>query len=286
MTEILLIAGMSGAGRSTAADVLDDLGWFVIDNLPPSLMLRVAELAGQPGSPSSRVAFVIGREAEYLDEVLPALADLRRSHDRVRVLFLEAAPDVLVQRFEGTRRRHPLSDAGVLKSIAMEADALGGIKEQADLIVDTTELNVHELRARLLELFDSSASTASMRITVVSFGYKYGLPRDADLVFDCRFLPNPHWVPELRSLTGLDEPVRDYVLACPESLDLLVKLGDLLTCLFPSFEREGKSYLTIAIGCTGGQHRSVVLATELARILAEAGYQNQLHHRDTSRVQR
>lgn len=283
MGEFVVIAGLSGAGRSTAAAVFEDLGWFVIDNMPPSLIAKVAELVGRPGSETERVALVIGRGgADYLAEVGPALRALRETGDRVRVLFLDASDEVLVRRFEGTRRRHPLAAEVVSESIVQERRALGPIKDQADLVLDTTELNVNQLRHRLGELFDN-ADISAMQTTVVSFGFKHGIPLDVDLVFDCRFLPNPHWVEDLRPQTGLDTAVRDYVLGQPETGEFIAKLDDLLGLLLPAYMREGKSYLTIGIGCTGGRHRSVVIAEELAHRIEARGFQPTVHHRDVSR---
>jgi UPF0042 nucleotide-binding protein len=283
MGEFVVIAGLSGAGRSTAAAVFEDLGWFVIDNMPPSLIAKVAELVGRPGSETERVALVIGRGgADYLAEVGPALRALRETGDRVRVLFLDASDEVLVRRFEGTRRRHPLAAEVVSESIVQERRALGPIKDQADLVLDTTELNVNQLRNRLGELFDN-ADVSAMQTTVVSFGFKHGIPLDVDLVFDCRFLPNPHWVEDLRPQTGLDTAVRDYVLGQPETGEFIAKLDDLLGLLLPAYMREGKSYLTIGIGCTGGRHRSVVIAEELAHRIEARGFQPTVHHRDVSR---
>jgi UPF0042 nucleotide-binding protein len=211
MSEFLIITGMSGAGRSQAADTFEDLGWFVIDNLPPALISKVAELAESPGSTTERVALVVGT-GQYFEEVNPALAQLRRTARRVRVLFLEASDEVLVRRYENTRRRHPLGDAeGLLEGIQKERVLLEGVKAQADVVVDTSELNVHQLRDRLLDLFERDDPALGMQTSVVSFGYKHGLPLDVDLVFDCRFLPNPHWVEHLRPLTGLDQPVQEYV---------------------------------------------------------------------------
>ncbi len=283
MGEFVVIAGMSGAGRSTAAATFEDLGWFVIDNMPPTLIAKVAELVGAPGTETERVALVIGRGgADYLAEADPALRALRDTGARVRVLFLDASDEVLVRRFEGTRRRHPLAAEVVSDSIAQERQVLGPIKDQADLVVDTTELNVNQLRSRLSELFNH-ADVSAMQTTVVSFGFKHGLPLDVDLVFDCRFLPNPHWVEELRPRTGLDAPVREYVLDQPETGEFIDKLDDLLGLLLPAYVREGKSYLTIGIGCTGGRHRSVVIAEELARRIEAQGFRPTVHHRDVSR---
>jgi UPF0042 nucleotide-binding protein len=284
VSDFLIISGLSGAGRSSAADTLEDLGWFVIDNLPPALIGKVAELVGSPGSETERVALVLGRGGgEYLDDVTPALAALRATGARVRVLFLDASDDVLVRRFEGTRRRHPLAAEGVIDSIARERELLEPLKVEADVVVDTSDLNVHELRDRLIDLFARDDPIAGMQTTVMSFGFKHGIPLDVDMVLDCRFLPNPHWVDELRPFTGLDQPVRDYVLAQPETDDFLTKLDDLLGLLLPGYVREGKSYLTIAVGCTGGQHRSVVLADEIAGRIRGRGFRPTVHHRDVHR---
>ena len=282
MSEFLVITGLSGAGRSQAADTFEDLGWFVIDNLPPALIGKVAELVQSPGSTTERVALVVGT-GQYFDELSGALEQLRRTTRRVRVLFLEASDEVLVRRYENTRRRHPLGEAeGLLEGIQSERVLLEGVKAEADVVVDTTELNVHQLRDRLLDLFARDAG-GSMQTSVVSFGYKHGLPLDVDLVFDCRFLPNPHWVDELRPLTGLDEPVKAYVLDQPETKEFLAKLEELLELLLPAYDREGKAYLTVAVGCTGGRHRSVVIAEELATMLERRGYAPTVSHRDQHR---
>jgi UPF0042 nucleotide-binding protein len=284
MSEYLVITGLSGAGRSTAADTFEDLGWFVIDNLPPSLIGKVVELVSRPASGLERVALVTGRGGvEYVEELGTALDHLRAPGNNVRVLFLDAADDVLVRRFEGTRRRHPVGVEGVAEGIDREREALEPIKAQADVVVDTSELNVHQLRDRLIDLFERDDPTVSMQTSVVSFGYKHGLPLDVDLVFDCRFLPNPHWVEELRPYTGLDQPVRDYVLNQPETGEFLEKLDDLFGTLLPAYVKEGKAYLSIALGCTGGQHRSVVLAEELAKAIERRGFKPNVHHRDVHR---
>jgi len=279
MSEFLIITGVSGAGRSQAADTFEDLGWFVIDNLPPALIGKVAELVQVPGSTTERVALVVGT-GHYLGEVTPALDQLRATSARVRVLFLEASDEVLVRRFENTRRRHPLAESErVTDGIDRERTLLDPVKSQADVVVDTSELNVHQLRDRLLELFGTEAES-SMQTSVVSFGYKHGLPLDVDLVFDCRFLPNPHWVEALRPLTGLDRPVADYVASQPETPQFLAKLDDLLALLLPAYVKEGKSYLSIAVGCTGGTHRSVYIAEELAKLLQARGFRPMISHRD------
>lgn len=284
MSEFLVIAGLSGAGRSTAADTFEDLGWFVIDNIPPALITKVADLVGRPGSETERVALVVGRGGGgYLEDVSPALDNLRSTGARVRVLFLDASDEVLVRRFEGTKRRHPLAGEGVVEAIARERIMLNRIKDQADVAVDTSDLNLHELRARLVELFERDEPGEAMTVTVMSFGFKHGIPLDVDLVIDCRFLPNPHWVETLRPLTGLEPAVRDYVMGQDETMPFLAKLDDLLGLLLPAFVKEGKSYLTLALGCTGGHHRSVVVAEEMARRIAARGFRPKIHHRDIQR---
>ena len=283
MAEYLIVAGMSGAGRSTAAAALEDMGWFVIDNLPPALITKVAELASHPGAELERLCFVVGRGGpESVNELVPAIAALRGSGARVRVCFLEAADDVLVRRFEGTRRRHPYEADGVLGAIRAERELLQPLRAAADEVIDTTPLNVHELRYALKERFGRQ-DIGDMQTTVISFGYKHGLPLDVDLVLDCRFLPNPHWVEELRPYTGLDEPVRRYVLERPEAEAFLAQLEGLFDFLLPAYAKEGKSYLSIAIGCTGGHHRSVAIAEELGRRIAAHGYRPRVLHRDLER---
>ena len=284
MVDFVVIAGLSGAGRTTAGATFEDMGWFVVDNLPPALMPKVAELVDRPGSETDKVALVLGRGGEeYLEDLEPALAQLRATGNRVRVLYLEAADEVLVQRFEGTRRRHPLAGEGVVESIARERDLFEPIRSGADVAIDTTEMNVHQLRDRIVILFGSGDPAAGLQTQVVSFGYKFGIPRDADMVLDCRFLPNPHWVPDLREHSGLEAPVREYVLGQPETCKFLDRVDDLLELLLPAFVKEGKSYLSIAVGCTGGHHRSVVLAEEIATLLRRHGFEPAVTHRDVSR---
>ena len=283
MSEYLVVTGMSGAGRSTAAATLEDLGWFVIDNMPSALIAKVAELVDGTGSEMERVAFVVGRGGGDLDDVLPAVDALIAGRNRVRILFLDAADDVLIRRFEGTRRRHPQAARGVVDSIADERALLSGLRDRADLVVDTGELNTNQLRSRLLEVFGDEAAGSTMQTSVLSFGFKHGVPLDVDLMFDCRFLPNPYWDESLRSHSGLEPEVRAYVLDRPETLQFLDKLDDLLTMLIPAYIKEGKSYLTVAMGCTGGRHRSVVLAEELARRLGDHGMPTTVFHRDVDR---
>jgi UPF0042 nucleotide-binding protein len=284
--DVTIISGMSGAGRSEAARVLEDLGFFVIDNLPPALISKVAELGRGQDRPIRYALVVDVRAGDFLDALSGEMTRLRGDGATVRTLFLDASDDVLVRRYEESRRRHPLSDSDrVGDGIARERVALEELKGLADIIVDTSSLNVHQLRERLHELFEVDGEQGAVRLqtSIVSFGYKHGLPIDVDMVLDCRFLPNPHWVEELRPKTGCDPKVRDYVLAQRESKAFLRELDRLFALLIPAFEREGKSYLAIGIGCTGGRHRSVVMAEELARLLARRGTHARVHHRDIDR---
>jgi len=286
VSEFVVITGLSGAGRSLAADHLEDLGWFVIDNLPPELVPKVVELAQAPHSSIEHVALVVGTGA-YQDEILPMLTWLRTAATKVRILFLEAGTDTLVRRYGSTRRRHPLSGGGneesLVVAIERERELLEAVKAEADVVVDTSDLNVHELRRRVRTLFTPDDAGSAMQVTVLSFGYKHGLPLDADLVFDCRFLPNPHWIEELRPQTGLDPAVRDYVLGQPAAGDFLTRLVELLAHLLPAYVAEGKAYLTIAMGCTGGRHRSVALSEEIATRLRRQGYAPNVSHRDVEK---
>jgi UPF0042 nucleotide-binding protein len=266
---VLVITGMSGAGRSTASDTLEDLGWYVIDNLPPALIGPVADLAGAPGSSVTRLCLVTDvRGREFFADLDGAIAELRSSGADVRLIFLEADDDVLVRRFEETRRRHPAdTGGGLLSGIANERRLLADLREQADLIVDTSQNTVHELRDQIIDLL-SGPTRHGLQVTVLSFGFKRGTPREADLLFDVRFLPNPHWVEELRPQDGRDDAVRDYVLGQPITEPFLERLEGLLDVTLPGYVAERKRYLTIAIGCTGGKHRSVAIAEHVAAHLA------------------
>jgi len=281
VAEIVLITGMSGAGRSAAADVLEDLGWYVVDNLPTSLVEKVVELASMPGSDIDRLALVAGRD---YGAVLDNVAALRTAGHRVTVLFLDASTSELVRRYDATRRKHPLAAEadGLVESIDVERDLLERTRDAADLVIDTSALNVHQLKRRLVAAFDE-ASTSQLQLAVESFGFKHGLPLDADIVMDVRFLPNPHWEETLRPLTGHDPVVREFVLARPESVAFLERLEDLLRTVLPAYQAEGRSYLTVAIGCTGGRHRSVVIAEELASRLRAWGTAVRTTHRDVTR---
>jgi UPF0042 nucleotide-binding protein len=284
MTDILVITGLSGAGRSLAADHLEDLGWFVVDNLPTALIEKVAELGTLTGSSIDRLALVVGSGSHQAD-IIDVVGKLRRSGHRVRILFLEASDPELVRRYGSTRRKHPLGQEGgtPLEAIQEERSLLESLKGEADVVLDTTDLNVHQLRSRLVDLFGVEAPAAAMQTTITSFGYKNGLPLDVDMVFDCRFLPNPYWVEGLRPQTGLDPAVREYVLAQDATGSFLDQLESLFDLLLPAYAAEGKSYLTIGIGCTGGRHRSVVIGEELARRLRRKGYEPRVQHRDIDR---
>ena len=283
--DVTIITGMSGAGRSEAANVLEDLGFFVIDNLPPALIGKVADLARGTGRPTRYALVVDVRAGSFVGELDAALRELRSTGVRTRILFLDASDEVLLRRFDATRRRHPLSDSDrVSEGVERERALLETLKGQADIVMDTSDTNVHELRDRLRELFSDETATVKVQTSVVSFGYKHGLPLDVDLVFDCRFLPNPHWVESLRPLTGTDPAVRDYVLAQPVTGEFLAELERMLALLLPAFEREGKAYLSIGVGCTGGRHRSVVIAEQIAQILTRSGFPCRVRHRDVERA--
>jgi RNase adapter protein RapZ len=280
MSEFVLVTGLSGAGGSQAANVFEDLGWFVIDNLPPALIEKVTKLTQQPGSTIEKVALVV--RARSVSEVAGALDHLRGEADGLRILFLDASDEVLVRRYEDTRRRHP-EDGGLVKAIAAERVALEPLKAEADVVIDTSDLNVHQLRERIEALFAGDSTELGMQTTVMSFGYKHGLPLDVDLVIDCRFLPNPHWVDELRPHTGLDESVRDYVFSFRQTKEFMKRLGRLLDLLLPAYVAEGKSYLSLAMGCTGGRHRSVAIAEAVASLLRDRGFDPRVVHRDVER---
>ncbi|MGH3319678.1 MAG: RNase adapter RapZ [Streptosporangiaceae bacterium] len=279
-----IITGLSGAGRSTAAKALEDLDWFVVDNLPPELLAPFVDLAGRMQGAVPRVAAVVDvRSRAFTTDLQTSLDDLAGRGIRPRVVFLEAGDDTLVRRFESVRRPHPLQgDGRLVDGIDQERAVLRGVRGDADLVIDTSQLNVHELRAKIVAAF-SDSDEAGLRVTVVSFGYKYGVPVDADLVVDCRFLPNPHWVPELQPYTGRDEPVRSYVLGQPGAKEFLDAYGEVLHTLVRGYRREGKHFATLGVGCTGGKHRSVTIAEQLAARLAAEGAEVQVVHRDLGR---
>lgn len=283
MSEFLVITGNSGAGRSHAANVLEDLGWFVIDNLPPTLISKVGELAEAPGSSIANVALAVPAGAN-VDELLAAISDIRKSGSRVRILFLRASTQRLVQRYESTRRPHPFGDMGLAEAIDGERRELEAVRAEADVEIDTSDLNVHQLRSRLVELFGTDSPGGGMQTKVMSFGFKHGIPTDVDLVLDVRFLSNPHWVEELRPMTGVDEPVSEYVLGQAMTATFLERLERMLALIIPGYVTEGKSYLTIAFGCTGGQHRSVAIAEAVKVILERLGLDPTIQHRDIERA--
>ncbi len=279
---LVIVTGMSGAGRSTAANALEDLGWYVVDNLPPSVLLEVCELARQ--ARQSRLAVVLDVRIRSFFEQLPTMfADLSEAGIQPEIAYLEAADDVIVRRQESARRPHPLQgDGRLMDGIVAERSSLATLRAAADLVIDTSSLNVHQLGTRINHAFGAE-NHDRLRLTVVSFGFKNGIPIDADLVFDVRFLPNPHWIPALRPLTGLSPEVSQYVLSQPGADDFLTQLEKLLQVVGAGYVREGKRFATVAIGCTGGKHRSTAMAEEFARRLRESGTVTNVLHRDLGR---
>ena len=282
MAEFLIIAGRSGAGRSEVAKSLDDLGWFVIDNLPTPLISKVAELALSPGSLRTHVALVVGSEGPA--DTMAEIMDLQKDPSiNTSVLYLTADEETLIRRYEESRRRHPYGSVGSLReSILAESEAIDVLRGAADVEIDTSDLNVHQLGQRIEDLFAVNPQGKQMQIRLVSFGFKHGLTTDVDLVMDCRFLPNPYWVKGLKEQTGMDNAVREFILSDPIAQKFLVKLTELLELLLPAYQEEGKSYLSLAVGCTGGQHRSVTIVNELETVLAELNYPAKASHRDLS----
>jgi len=282
--DLVVVTGMTGAGRSTAAKVLEDLGYFVVDNLPPQLLGQMVKLVSEEAGGESRIAAVVDvRSRWFFAELRGSLAEMRDAGVRPAVLFLEASDEVLVRRQEAARRPHPLQGGGrLLDGIAREREMLRALRGDADLVIDTSSLNVHQLAAKVLNAFSMEGEVA-IHATVVSFGFKYGIPVDADLVVDMRFLPNPHWVPELRPHTGLEPDVRDYVIGHPDAKPFLDKYEELLKTLAAGYLREGKRYITVAVGCTGGKHRSIAMAEELAERMRSNGIPTLVTHRDLGR---
>jgi RNase adapter protein RapZ len=282
--EVLIVTGMSGAGRSTVANALEDLDWYVVDNLPPQMLRPLVELAGRAGATLPRIAAVVDvRGRDFFSDMQDIIHSLRAG-TQVRVVFLEATDSVLVRRFESVRRPHPLQgDGTLLDGIAAERLRLREIRESSDFIIDTSDLNIHQLATTITETF-AAVNTAGVQVTVMSFGFKYGLPSDADNVADARFLPNPFWIPELRSFTGLDENVRRFVFEQRGTDDFLVHYEQALEPILAGYQQENKRHAVIAIGCTGGKHRSVVLVEELAaRLEALPGVAVNTKHRDLGR---
>jgi UPF0042 nucleotide-binding protein len=281
----VVITGLSGAGKSYAIKCFEDLGYFCVDNLPTTLIPTFAELCVQSLRRIGKIALGVDvREGEYLAHLLESLQALRSQGHVPEVLFLEAADEVLVRRYHETRRRHPLAgEGGVLDGIQAERKALAHLREVADRIIDTSALTVHQLKDRLFDLYGLPTRREGLTISLVSFGFKYGIPYDADLVFDVRFLPNPHFVDHLRARDGRDEVVADYVFSRPEARELQRRLEDLVEFLLPLYQREGKAYLTLAVGCTGGKHRSVALVEALRAYLEAKGHGPIVRHRDLGR---
>ena len=283
--EVALVSGLSGAGRSTAAKVLEDLGWFVVDNLPPELIATMVDLGARARGEITRIAVVMDvRSRAFSADLGAVIKDLDARGYRPGLLFLEASDAALVRRFEQVRRSHPLQgDGTLLDGIAEERELLRPLREGADLVVDTSTVSVPQLRATLERTFGHDLEQVT-RITVLSFGYKYGLPMDSDLVADVRFLPNPFWIPELREQSGRDQPVRDYVLSQEGAEEFIARYLELLGLVGAGYRREGKRYLTVSVGCTGGKHRSVAISEEIARRLAGAeGVTVSVAHRDLGR---
>jgi UPF0042 nucleotide-binding protein len=278
---VVIITGLSGAGRSHAANVLEDIGYFVVDNLPLDLIPNLVASIGAGEGRRRRIAVVADTRAGMSSEALDrALIDLQRAGLPTTVLFLDADERTLVGRFEETRRPHPVDATSLADSIAAERGALEDVRASSDVIVDTTDLSVHDLRDRLREAFQDAETHHTMRVDVSSFGFKKGPMRVVDVMFDVRFLPNPYWVPELRTKSGKDQAVREFVFGHQEAVIFLDKVNDMLDFLIPHYVAEGKSYLTIGVGCTGGQHRSVAMAEAIAAHLRDTGVATTVHHRD------
>jgi UPF0042 nucleotide-binding protein len=283
-TDLVIVTGVSGGGRSTVARALENVGYYVVDNLPQALMLDMAELAQRAGGTARRTAMVLDvRSRAFTSDLAGAVKALRERGFSPRVVFVDADDDVLIRRFENVRRPHPLQGDGRLADgIAAERGLLEQARDEADVLIDTSHLNVNQLRSRIEELFGEE-DARRLRVTVLSFGFKYGLPPDADFVLDARFLPNPYWVPELREHSGMEEPVSRYVLGQRGAGTFVETYARLINATAPGFEREGKRYLTVAVGCTGGKHRSVAIAEELSRRLRELRVVATAQHRDLGR---
>ncbi len=280
---VLVVTGMSGAGRSSAAKILEDLGYTVIDNLPPQLLSQAVQAHNIPEAHKHLAVVIDSRGGLPIDELTDAIIELEREGVLTRIVFLDAEDNVIVTRYEENRRPHPLGLDTISEAIEAERSLLAQLREMADVVIDTSNLNIHELRERLEAQFSEEEMGRPMRVSIRSFGFKHGAPRDTDLLFDVRFLPNPHWVPELRDLRGVHEPVSEYVLTSDGAGEFVDRIDELLEFLIPLFEHEGKSYLSIGIGCTGGHHRSVAIAEELRDRLAAHGVNASVRHRDLER---
>ena len=280
---VLIVTGMSGAGRSSAADVLEDLEYVVIDNLPPSLLGAVVEAHDIPEQHTHLAVVIDSRSGLPFEEIRESLNALGRDNILTRIVFLDADDDVIIKRYEENRRPHPLGHDTIAESIAAEREMTEPLREIADVVIDTSNLNVHELRQRMTTLFSEDAAPRPMRVSIRSFGFKHGTPRDLDLLFDVRFLPNPHWEPDLRDQVGTDPDVRSYVMESEGASEFVERVDELLEFVIPKFEGEAKSYLSIGIGCTGGHHRSVAIAEEIAQRLQAHGIRAAVQHRDIHR---
>ena len=281
----VIVTGLSGAGKTQATRTLEDLGYFCVDNLPPKLISKFAEVCTQSGGNIEKVALVIDiRGGIFFDDFFEALNYLKKNEFKYEILFLEATDEVLIKRFKETRRSHPLSpDGRVLTGITQEREKLRDVKNIADIIIDTSKYEIRHLREKINKNYgDHTYPEKQLSITVLSFGFKYGIPVDSDLVFDVRFIPNPFYIPELKQYSGNDEPVKDYVLKQEETVNFIEKLVDMLRYLIPNYIKEGKSQLIISIGCTGGRHRSVAIANEVYERLNKENYNSKIEHRDVA----
>lgn len=284
--ELVIVTGMSGSGKTLAIRAFEDMGFFCVDNLPPSLLPQLRELCEQSMSTSHGVAIVVDvRSGEMFRDLVRTYPELSSDYTRARILFLDASDEVLIQRFKETRRRHPLFDRcrGILDSIATERQMLVDLKEIADKIIDTSDMDPNQLKTEIVTYFGSSKDHPGLIVTVTSFGFKYGLPLDVDLVFDVRFLVNPHYVQELKRYDGRDNPVKEFVMRDPKTQEFVAKLRDFIGFSLPCYEKEGKAYLNIGIGCTGGRHRSVVIADILGAFFVDKGYRTIVVHRDVAK---
>ena len=284
--DILIISGLSGAGKSKAASYLEDMGFYIVDNMPAAMILKFAEFCAGGNGRYDRVALVYDvRTANSFTELFDVLDKLRAMEGACRMLFLEAAPEVIIKRYKETRRRHPLADQtdSLAEAVHRERELMQPVRERADCVIDTSHTSTAQLRGELLRLFGEAGEKGGMTVSVTSFGYKYGLPLEADLVFDVRFMPNPFYIEELRSQTGLDQAVSDYVFSFQQTQGCMKRLEDLLSFTLPLYAEEGKTSLVIAVGCTGGHHRSVAVTHALAEFIRGLGYQVTENHRDMSR---
>ena len=284
--EILIISGLSGGGKSKAASFLEDMGYYIVDNMPAAMILKFAEFCEQGGGRYTRAALVYDvRTATSFTEIFGVLDQLKTMRIDCRMLFLEASPEVIIQRYKESRRRHPLRNRtdSLEEAVRRERELMESLKARADVVIDTTHTSTAQLRSRLLREFGGGTAQSGMAVNVVSFGFKYGLPMEADLVFDVRFMPNPYYIEELRRKTGLDREVYDYVFSFAQTKDFMKRLEELIAFLLPYYKEEGKTVLVIAIGCTGGHHRSVAVTRALVDYIGSLGYQVTENHRDMTR---